>query len=143
MASIMRTACMATILLALAWPSFAQGRGIQPRGGVYDPTTEVTVSGTVESVSTAAAPRRAGGGLHLMVRTEAGPIEIDVGPAAFVTAQGFAFATTDSVTVVGAKVTREGRDAIIARRVEKEGKVLTLRDERGIPAWSRGRGRPS
>lgn len=48
------------------------------------------------------------------------------------------FVKGDQVEVIGSKV--KGTDAVvvIARDVKKDGKVLTLRNAQGIPAWRRG-----
>jgi len=108
---------------------------------MYDPATEATVTGTIETVQSMPAPARGPGGMHLMLRAEAGVLEVDLGPTAFITGKGFDFAKGDSVTVIGSKLTRDGQDAVIARQVTKGDKVLTLRDAQGIPMWS-GRGGP-
>jgi hypothetical protein len=41
--------------------------------------------------------------------------------------------------VTGSKVKYDGGDALVAREIKKGDKVLTLRDEKGNPAWSMGR----
>ncbi len=51
----------------------------------------------------------------------------------------FTFATGDQVEVIGSKVKMDGADAVLAREVKKGGKTLTLRNARGIPAWSKGK----
>lgn len=144
MTTLIRTTCIVAALLAVAMPTVGQtgGRPACRGGGVYSSASEVTVSGTVESVSTTARTR-SGGGLHLILRTDTGALEVDLGPSAFVTAQGFAFSKDDQVTVVGARTARAQRDVVIARQIDKGGKVLTLRDACGIPLWSRRGGRPS
>ena len=65
------------------------------------------------------------------------PIEVRVGPSSFVSSKDFAFAKGDAVTVLGSKVRISGKDVIIAREITKDGHVLTLRDPRGFPLWSR------
>jgi hypothetical protein len=48
------------------------------------------------------------------------------------------FAKGDQVEVIGSKVKGTDTEVVIAREVKKDGKVLTLRNAQGIPAWRRG-----
>ena len=110
--------------------------------GVYNPGTETTVKGTVEHVRTAFLP---GGGasaqsqgestgpLYLDLNSDSGKFAVFLGPAWFAESKGFKFAKGDQVEVTGSKV-RD--DAIVAREVKKDDKVLTLRNAQGIPEWS-------
>jgi hypothetical protein len=137
---------IATALLSLATFTFAQGvagdSSMRRGGGLYDPATEATVAGTIESVQS--LPSTGGrGGVHLMLRAEGGVLQVDLGPSAFIKGKGFEFATGDQVTVIGSKLHRDGGDAIIARQVTRGTQVLTLRSAQGIPLWSRRGGRQS
>jgi hypothetical protein len=129
-------------LMIATTPAFAQGmgqgRGAGQRmgGGNYDPATEATVTGTVEEVRQIPGPGKGPGGLHLMLRTDAGVQEIDVGPAAFVSSKSITFAKGDSISVTGSRVSRDGGSAIIAREIKKGDQLLTLRDSKGLPLWS-------
>jgi hypothetical protein len=129
-----------TFLLA-ATMAFAQGMGQRgggqrQGGGNYDLATETTVTGTVEEVRQTPGPGKGQGGLHLMLRTDAGIQEVDVGPAAYVSSQKATFAKGDSISVTGSRITRETGAAIIAREIKKGDQVLTLRDAKGFPLWS-------
>jgi len=108
------------------------------RGGMkmtrYEVSTEATITGTVEDVLQPQRGRMMG--THLVVKTSAETIEVHVGPSNFVSGKGFTFAKGDSVQVVGSKVTIEGKEALIAREVTRDGKTLTLRDETGRPLWA-------
>ena len=68
-------------------------------------------------------------------------MEVDVGPASFVSSKNVTFAKGDALTVVGSKVTMAGQVVVIAREIKKGEQVLTLRDAKGFPLWS-GRGGP-
>lgn len=105
---------------------------------MYNPSTETTVSGTVEQVRTM---HYGGGwgGTHLDLKTEQGMFDVHLGPSAYIASTGFKFAKGDQIEVTGSKVKFEGHDAIIAREVKAGGKTLTLRDVHGIPEWG-GRG---
>ena len=110
------------------------------RGGAnYNPATETTVTGSVDSVENLPSPGRGGGGLHLMLAGPTGRIDVHVGPASFVASRNVTFAQGDALTVTGSKVTVDGEDAVIAREIKKGDQVLTLRDAKGFPLWS-GRG---
>lgn len=100
----------------------------------YDVSSETTITGTVQDVL---QPRRGRMmGTHLIVRTATETIEVHVGPSDFVTNQGFSFAKGDAVEILGSKVTIDGKEALIAREVTKDGKTLTLRDKTGRPLWA-------
>ena len=122
--------------------SVALCQGTERGRGVYNPGTETTVKGTVERVRTAFLP---GGGasaqaqgestgpLYLDLKSDSGKFAVFLGPSWFAESKGFKFAKGDQVEVTGSKV-RD--DAIVAREVKKDDKVLTLRSAQGIPEWS-------
>jgi len=126
--------------LVVAAPLAAQ-RG-RMGGGHYDTGTEVTLSGTVNQVVDMPGPSGGAGGLHLMVLGDGAVTEVHLGPATYVSAQGFSFAVGDEVTVTGSKVKLGEVEAVIAREVRRGADVLVLRDEQGMPRWA-GRGSPS
>jgi hypothetical protein len=126
-------------------PLSAQGgRGGQGRGGGnYDISTETTFTGTVDEVRTIPGPAGGPGGLHLMVRTDAGVSEVHLGPVTFTRSKNFEFAEGDVISVTGSKVTVGGLDAVLAREITRGDDVLTLRDARGVPLWAGGPRGPS
>ena len=132
--------------IAFAQTAPAQGGG-QRRGqgmrgaGLYNPATETTFTGTVEEANTIAGPRNGPGGLHLVVQSDAGAQDVRVGPAQYVESKKVTFAKGDSVTVTGSKATLNGQSVVIAREIKKGDQVLTLRNEQGVPMWSRRGGR--
>ena len=121
--------CALTMTLALA----------QPRQGsrLYDPSKEVTVSGTIEDVQQIPHGRMTG--IHVLLKTASEKVDVRLGPSFFICNQGFSFAKGDEVEVLGAKAKVGGSDVVIAREVTKGGKKLTLRDASGRPLWARGR----
>jgi hypothetical protein len=88
------------------------------------------------SANTGQMGRRNHMGLHLTLKTENATYTVLVGPVQFVKDKGFAFAKGDEIEVTGSKV--KYGDALIAREIKKGDKTLTLRNEQGIPEWSRG-----
>jgi hypothetical protein len=103
---------------------------------LYDPNTETTVKGTVEKVTEIGD--QGWTGTHLTLRTNEQTYDVHVGPSAYVAKTGFTFSAGNQIEVTGSKIKVSGTDAIVAREIKKDGKVLTLRDRQGIPKWSRG-----
>ncbi len=136
---------IALVAVLLGWANIfaiAEADSAPRRGTpIYDPKTETTVKGSVEEV-TQQTGKRGWSGTHLMLKTGSGNLEVHVGPARYISEQGFSFAKGDQIEVTGSKVTVSGKEALIAREIKKEGKTLRLRDEQGFPKWPRGpRGR--
>lgn len=121
-----------------------QGQMGQGMGMHYDPSTLVTVKGTVQDVQQGTAPaghqQMGGMGVHLVLKTDKETETILVGPQGFLTQKNFSFSNGDQIEVTGSKVKYGNTEAIIAREIKKGDKTLTLRNEQGIPLWS-GRGR--
>jgi hypothetical protein len=107
----------------------------------YDPAKEITIQGTVEDVIS--AQRGAMTGVHLKVKTEAETFDVRLGPAWFLDRKKFKFAKGDEISVTGATLTTtaEAGQIVIAREVKKGDAVLTLRDAKGFPQWSRRQNR--
>jgi len=134
------------VILMTGLPSLvALCQGTERERGVYNSATETTVKGTVEHVRTAFLPGggasaqsqgESSGPLYLDLNSDSGKFAVFLGPAWFAESKGFKFAKGDQVEVTGSKV-RE--DAIVAREVKKDDKILTLRDAQGNPQWSGGR----
>ncbi len=118
-------------------PVFAQGAA-PGNGRMYNASTETTITGTVAEVQQTTG-RRGWAGTHLLLNTEAGKVEVHVGPSTYLAEHQFSFAQGNQVEVVGSRVNLQGSDALIARQIKKDGKTLPLRDEHGLPLWSRGR----
>jgi hypothetical protein len=64
--------------------------------------------------------------------------QVHLGPASFVSAKNVNLEKGDALTVVGSKITMQGEEIVIAREIRKGDQVLTLRDAKGLPLWSRG-----
>jgi hypothetical protein len=138
---------------ALAQKEMGQGMGKSQGMGWdmprYDPSTVVTIEGTVQEVQEGMMRSGQMGqmhgmshmGTHLLLRTEDATYTVLVGPTRFMREKSFQFAKDDQIEVTGSKVQYNGTQALIAREIKKGGKVLTLRNENGIPEWSMGRQR--
>ena len=137
-------------LMALALSSalaIAQQRGPRPSEMMnmprYDPSTEVTLSGTVEKVEKISETQCpwCEGGTHIWIEAEGARHEVHLGPSSFLDEKGWTFEEGDPIQVTGSKVELRDTAYIVARQVTMGEKVLTLRDERGIPLLRRGPGR--
>ena len=114
---------------------------------MYDPSTEMTVKGTVQEVEEAAMGSGHMGqmkgmnhmGTHLILTTDQGSYTVLVGPSSFLKEKSFGFVKGDHIEVTGSKTKYDGADSLIAREIKKGDKTLTLRDKKGIPEWSMGR----
>lgn len=125
-----------SVLLALiATIAVAQGGY---GGRMYDPKTEVTVKGTVEDVQQHTG-KQGWSGTHLTLNTDASVLNVHVGPSSYIAQKQFSFAKGDKIEVVGSKATINGKDALLAREITKDGKTLVLRNAQGVPEWAGGR----
>ena len=129
------------LAIGLAGPLSAQGRPGSGRGVPrYDPSTEVTVKGTVEEVSQKTGPM-GWGGTHLTLKTDSETLDVHLGPSSFLSKNQFEFAKGDQVEITGSKIEYQGSAALLARELKKDGKTLTLRNAQGIPEWAGSRRR--
>jgi hypothetical protein len=131
------TVAWALLASWMALPSLAQ----MHRGGpgvmrMYNPATEVTLKGSVESVYHMGP--QGWGGTHLSLKTDQETIDVRVGPSCFLAQNKMSFAKGDKVDVTGSRVKFWNKDALIAREIKKGGETLTLRDAQGVPAWWSG-----
>lgn len=155
MRTIRRDAIVSTLLtLLVATVALAQvGRGPVPgrgRGmGVprYDPSTEITVNGTVEDVQQLTGAQKGqqsqpglmcevcpmgATGTHLTFKTTQGTFNVHVGPATYLASKNFRVAKGDELTITGSKVQFQGTESLIAREIKKGDQILTLRDAQGF-----------
>jgi hypothetical protein len=66
-------------------------------------------------------------------------MDVHLGPTWFMQREGVELAKGDVIEVTGSVVDLEGATFLIARELKKGQKVLVLRNEQGIPAWSGAR----
>jgi hypothetical protein len=124
----------------------AQGPGKGPGNGPgpmfrYDSSAETTINGTIEEIKTLDMMCQTG--THLTVKTDKGNVEVALGPAQFLSDQKLELKKGDQVQIIGAKANMRRGDMFMARQVTSGGKTVTLRDEKGMPAWQRGMCRQS
>jgi DNA/RNA endonuclease YhcR with UshA esterase domain len=130
-------ACAVRILIILALMATAIAQ--QKNGPKYDLSTEATLKGTVAEVKEVPKSCLGETGLHLVLTTDAGPVEIQVGPAQFLQSMEVAFAKGDKLQVLGSKVTVDGAALVLAREVTQNNNVVVMRDQKGAPVWNWGK----
>lgn len=109
-------------------------------GRLYNPATLETESGEVVSVRKVVPMRGMAGGIHFVLKSDKGIVSVHLGPAWFLEKQGLRIEPKDRVTVSGSRITIRGKPAIIAAEIRKGERTWKLRDDKGVPLWSRRRG---
>lgn len=79
------------------------------------------------------------GGTHVTLQSDGQMLDVHLGPTWFLQREGIELAKGDEIEVTGSVIDSDGKSILIAREVKKGQKVLKLRDEQGVPAWSGGR----
>jgi hypothetical protein len=100
----------------------------------YNTSAEVTLKGTVVSISTVLSGGQ-WGGLHLVLKTENQTIPVQVGPPSFLAQNKMTLVRGDQIEVIGAKGNFLGTDAVMVREITKGNQHLRLRDAKGMPLW--------
>jgi hypothetical protein len=79
------------------------------------------------------------GGVHITLSSDGQTMDVHLGPAWFLAREDLAVAKGDAVEVSGSVVEANGETFLIARELKTGKKVVTFRDEQGIPAWAGAR----
>jgi hypothetical protein len=134
-AALLGTALTAAPLLAQA-PAAPAPPAKQPPAAAkapeYDPSAEVTFTGTIEDYHESQM-KGDHPGLHLIVKTDTETIEVHACPVQFMKELDFALEKGDTVKVVGSRP--GGTGIVVAREITKGQTTLTLRDKAGEPIW--------
>ncbi len=101
----------------------------------YNFQTTETFDGEVISLDNFPSRRGTFEGTHLMVKTNKETIEVHIAPSWFLAEQDFDLTPQDKITVIGSRINLDGKEAIVAREIQKGDRTLTLRDENGFPMW--------
>ena len=70
-----------------------------------------------------------------MVKTTNGDIEVHLAPATFMKQYGITISKGDKATVVGSRITFEGKPALVAKSVTIAHDTYIFRDDKGRPLW--------
>jgi hypothetical protein len=132
---IMKGKSVLLLLALMTTVALAQSRG-KGQGPMYDPSTETTITGTIEEIQTLDSMCQSG--THLTLKIDKGNSEVALGPTKFLTDQKLELKKGDQVQIVGAKANTRRGEMFVARQITSGGKTVTLRDDKGVPAWPRG-----
>jgi sporulation protein YlmC with PRC-barrel domain len=106
-------------------------------GRLYDPAKEETISGYVVSIDTSTPLPGMALGIQMLVQTDDGKnMRVQIGPAWYLDRQNLNMQGNTRVQVTGARVEIEGQPVLMAREIQCEGQLITLRDAQGMPMWS-------
>ncbi|HXZ33933.1 MAG TPA: hypothetical protein VEH30_16775 [Terriglobales bacterium] len=111
------------------------GNGPKQRAPKYDVATEVGVEGLVQEVRQFWCPVNGDQGIHLMLKSDGGVLEVHVAPLRFLQGNSLSFRKGDHVKVVGSMVTYEGHEAMIARKITRGDETFAFRQPNGRPLW--------
>ena len=76
-------------------------------------------------------------GVQMLVQTDDGKsTRVQVGPVWYLERQDLDMKENMHVQVTGARAEMDGQPVLMAREVQLDGQVLTLRDAQGMPMWS-------
>jgi sporulation protein YlmC with PRC-barrel domain len=108
-----------------------------PYGRLYDPAKEEAISGQVVSIETSAPMPGMAPGMQMLVQTDDGQsTRVQVGPTWYLERQDLGIQENTHVQVTGARAEIDGQPVLMAREVQFDGQVVTLRDAQGMPMWS-------
>lgn len=109
----------------------------------YDPKLEVVVPAVVVKVETFTPREGMAEGVRAQVRSRGETFWVHVAPAAWLAAQRFELGEGHDVVITGSHLRIDGERVVLAARIERDGRVLRLRDDGGRPAWNNWRSRPA
>ena len=107
----------------------------KPAGYTYIPTSEQTLRGWVVETKDFQCPVTGTMGSHITVKNETGSMEVHLAPASFMKQYEINIRKGDNVTVVGSRITFEGKTALIAKSVAIGNETYNFRDQSGKPLW--------
>jgi hypothetical protein len=129
-------------LVSLPVPAHAQAPAVAvrpaPHQGIfsYDPTKEVTLSGTVSSVLKKPNPGMIMGS-HLMVATSTGAVDASLGRLAFLGKDAISVDAGQQVQITGVMKSVNDKQFFLVRTLQVGGHTYNIRNEHGV-----GYGRP-
>jgi hypothetical protein len=112
----------------------------------YNPATEINVDGVIESFvyRDQARHRSTDVGVHFNLsvkpfgNAETSNYFVHVGPKSLVSPLIEDLQVGDRVVVIGSSIKMDGKNALIARQILKDGKRVTIRDFDGRPVFRNG-----
>jgi hypothetical protein len=123
---------LALLSVILSLPQAAAGETRTEGPLSYDITKEVTLSATVSSVLTKAAPGMMMGS-HLLLSTVSGPVDANLGAFPLQGKGALRIAAGQEIEVTGVMKTIKDKQVFLTRTVKVGGEVYNIRNEHGFP----------
>jgi hypothetical protein len=101
----------------------------------YEITSQTTVDGIVAETRDYSCPVSGAVGAHITIKTVTSEIEAHLAPVTFLKQYDINIRKGDKVTVVGSRITYEGKPALIAKTVTVDHDTYSFRDDKGRPLW--------
>jgi hypothetical protein len=95
----------------------------------YDKSSEVKIKGVVDDVITTNS------NVHVMLKTDKGIVNVMMAPEKFLKELEVTFAKGDPLQITGSQVMMGDVPLLLAREVNRNGDIMTMRDESGKGAW--------
>jgi hypothetical protein len=105
------------------------------RGYAYDQANQQTFAGTVVEAKDYNCPVSGTVGSHITVKSDSTSMEVHLAPASFMKQYEIIIHNGDRVSVLGSKITYDGKPALIARSVTVGRDTFNFRDPKGAPLW--------
>lgn len=103
----------------------------------FDPDTIETVTGVVGGVEPFQTMSGTRFGIRIRLMAEEETFYVYLAPEPYLNRNHVSVDTNDVLEVTGSVLPTEGRRVIIATEINKQGTILTLRDDEGRPTWRR------
>jgi hypothetical protein len=138
---VVAVALLFTTSLAFAqqWKGWRGSSGWGPGSSytrMYNPQTVETISGTVEAINRIRPAKGMSYGIHVLVKTDKGSVDVHLGPQWYIENQDVKIEPGDEIQVKGSRVIYQNALTLIAAQVTKGNSVLVLRDDAGVPVWA-------
>jgi hypothetical protein len=120
---------LVSVAALIVLPAFMAANAQMP-ALLYDKSSEVKVTGIVNEVKIAADNN-----VHLMLTSGKGSLDVMLATEKFLKEMEITFAKGDAIEVLGSQLKSAGAEILLAREVNRNGDVMTMRDEQGKPVW--------
>jgi hypothetical protein len=126
-----RLACfrLAWVAALIVLPAFIAAHAQTP-ALIYDKSSEVRITGIVDEVNIAADHN-----VHLTLNNGKSLLDVMLAPEKFLKEMEITFAKGDTIEVLGSQLKLENAVMLLAREVNRNGDVMTMRDDQGKPVW--------
>ena len=141
-----KTSVLIFFIFSLIFSTNTFGRKLKWRGSgdwraenryimMFDSHNVENIIGEVITVEKFVPIKGMSSGIFLIIKTEKEIISIHLGPSWYIENQDIKIEPKEMVEIKGRRINFNGKQAIIAGKVEKGNKMLRLRDENGLPVW--------